>query len=51
VTMSVCTPAEVDELRQSKQEFFREKASRRVRTPYGLQYSPHYLQQSRAKKS
>ena len=50
VTMGACTPAEIEEIRQSKQAFFREKATRRVRTPYGLQYSPHYLQQSRAKK-
>lgn len=45
-----CSESEVEAIRQSKEEFFREKAAQRVKTPYGLQYSPHYLRQSRAGK-
>jgi hypothetical protein len=51
VTLDACSDADLEEIQRSKEEFFREKAARRIRTPYGLQYSPHYLQQSRAQKS
>jgi hypothetical protein len=50
MTLGTCSDDELEEIRRSKEVFFREKAARRVRTPYGLQYSPHYLQQSRAQK-
>ena len=36
---------------RAKEEFFREKAAHRVSTPYGLHYSPHYLRQSKARKT
>ena len=46
------SPAEtVLEARRVKDEFFREKAEHRVKTPYGLYYSPHYLRQSRSNRS
>jgi hypothetical protein len=32
---------------QSAAEFFRTKAGIKLRTPYGLEYSPHYLRTSR----
>jgi GTP-binding protein HflX len=41
----------LEEIYRAKEEFFREKANNRVKTPYGLYYSPHYLRQSRAQKS
>jgi hypothetical protein len=50
ITMRDCTEAELAEIRRAKEEFFREKAANRVKTPYGLYYSPHYLRQSRAQK-
>jgi len=50
ITMRDCTTAELQEIEKSKEEFFREKASQRVKTPYGLQYSPHYQRQSRDRK-
>jgi hypothetical protein len=50
VTFRECSKDEIGLLRQSKENFFREKAAHRVKTPYGLQYSPHYLRQSRAQK-
>jgi hypothetical protein len=50
VTFRDGTDTEQEARRRSKEEFFREKAVQRVRTPYGLQYSPHYLRQSRAQK-
>jgi hypothetical protein len=51
ITLRDCSKADLDELRASKEKFFEEKAASRVRTPYGLQYSPHYLQQSRRQRS
>lgn len=51
ITMRDCTEHELAEIRKEKEEFFREKAAHRVKTPYGLQYSPHYQRQSRDRKS
>jgi hypothetical protein len=45
-----CNEEELTALHTSREEFFREKASHRVKTPYGLEYSPHYLRQSRSQK-
>jgi len=50
VTMRDCTEAELEALRKSKEEFFREKEANKITTPYGLQYSPHYLRKSRSEK-
>ena len=50
ITMRECTEAELETIRTEKEEFFREKATERVKTPYGLQYSPHYQRQSRDRK-
>jgi hypothetical protein len=50
ITMRDCTERELEEIRASKSEFFREKAANRVKTPYGLYYSPHYLRRSRSQK-
>jgi hypothetical protein len=48
--MRDCTETELEDIRRAKDEFFREKSANRVKTPYGLYYSPHYLRQSRAQK-
>ena len=47
ITFRDCTTEEVAEIMKAKEEFFREKAAHKITTPYGLQYSPHYLRQSR----
>jgi hypothetical protein len=50
VTLRDCTDAELEAIRQSQEEFAREKAAAQVTTPYGVPYSPHYLRQSRSPK-
>jgi hypothetical protein len=50
ITLRDCTPDEVEILKRSAEEFFREKTAFKVNTPYGMTYSPHYLRQSRAPK-
>ena len=46
-----CTDEELAAIKQSKNEFFRKKASMTLTTPYGFQYSPHYARESRAQRS
>ena len=50
ITFRDCTDDEQALIRESRANFFREKAAHRVKTPYGLQYSPHYLRKSRENK-
>jgi hypothetical protein len=50
ITMRDCTKEELEEIHKAKDEFFREKAAHKITTPYGLQYSPHYLKQSREQR-
>ena len=50
ITFRECNDDEIALIRESRANFFREKAAHRVKTPYGLQYSPHYLRQSRENK-
>lgn len=50
ITMRDCTPEEIEALKQSAEQFSREKAASRTTTPYGMPYSPHYLKQSRSGK-
>lgn len=50
VTLRDCSDEEQVARRASREAFFREKAEQRVATPYGLQYSPHYLRESRTRK-
>src|SRR5438477_2743205 len=45
------TPEELAAFAQSKEQFFREKAALKQTTGYGLEYSPHYLRQSRTQKT
>jgi hypothetical protein len=50
ITTRECTESELAEITKAKEEFFREKSASKVKTPYGLYYSPHYIRQSRAQK-
>jgi hypothetical protein len=47
ITLRDCTEEEIEALKQSAETFWREKAAVKLTTPYGLQYSPHYIRQSR----
>ncbi len=49
ITVRDATEAERASRESAREEFSREKSAHRVSTPYGLQYSPHYLRQSRDK--
>jgi hypothetical protein len=51
ITMRSCTPDELKAIEQSRQEFAHHKAAATQKTSYGLSYSPHYLRESRARKS
>jgi hypothetical protein len=50
VTMRDCTTEEIADIRKTQEAFHREKAAHKITTPYGLQYSPHYLRLSREQK-
>jgi hypothetical protein len=50
ITMRDCTNEELEEIRRSKEEFLREKETEQIMTPHGLNYSPHYIRQSRSQK-
>ena len=50
VTFRDCSAEEIEAIKKSAEQFAREKAAFKVNTPYGMQYSPHYLRQSRAPK-
>jgi hypothetical protein len=41
------TEQEIAERRKTSQAFFDEKAATKIKTPYGLEYSPHYQRKSR----
>lgn len=51
VTLIDCTPDEIAVIHKTSEEFFKHKAASKISTPYGLQYSPHYLRESRARKT
>jgi hypothetical protein len=51
ITLRDCTEEEVASILKAKDEFFRQKAEHKITTPYGLQYSPHYLRESRSQKT
>lgn len=50
VTARDCTAEELEAVRAARREFSAGKDAATVMTPYGLQYSPYYARQSRAKK-
>lgn len=50
VTLRDGTEAERRDFDDRMDGFFKEKAGHKMSTPYGLQYSPHYLRQSRLQR-
>ena len=44
ITFRDCTPEELDAIKASAAQFARDKAAARVSTPYGMPYSPQYLE-------
>ncbi len=50
ITARDCTPAELEAIAHSRQEFSQHKADSVQTTPYGLSYSPHYLRKSREER-
>jgi hypothetical protein len=50
ITMRDCTEEELEQFVKAKSEFAVHKAAAKITTPYGLQYSPHYLKESRNRK-
>jgi hypothetical protein len=50
ITMRDCTEEELDGIVKAKTEFAEHKAASKITTPYGLQYSPHYLKESRDRR-
>ena len=48
--MRDCTKRSSPRSTRRTEEFFREKAALKQATGYGLEYSPHYLRQSRSQK-
>src|ERR1041384_7977578 len=51
VTMRDCTDDEVKNMRESQANFAHQKAAHRMTTAYGMTYSPHYAQRSRAENA
>ena len=49
--MRDCGEEELEAIQQSRQEFSRAKAALTRNTAYGLPYSPHYFQASRARNA
>ena len=50
ITVRDCTAEELRAIDESTERFAREKAALKATTAYGMQYSPHYLRQSRSPK-
>lgn len=51
ITLRDCTGEELQAIDRSAEQFAREKAALKLTTAYGVQYSPHYLRQSRSQKA
>jgi len=50
VELIECDPAEVEEIRLAREQFSKEKALRKTTTRFGLEYSPYYARESRARR-
>ena len=50
VTLCDATDDEIADRARSREAFFHDKARVRLKTPYGLEYSPHYLRTSRTSR-
>jgi len=51
ITLRDCTEGELKLIRESQDNFARQKAAHRMTTAYGMTYSPHYSQKSRQQKT
>jgi SEC-C motif len=51
ITLREGTEAEASARLQTSNAFFQEKSASKIKTPYGLEYSPHYLRTSRQRNS
>jgi hypothetical protein len=51
ISLRDCTDEEVRAISASAEQFSRDKAGFKMTTAYGLQYSPHYLRQSRSPRT
>ncbi len=47
ITLRDCSADELEAIRRARDQFSQEKAAVKVKTAYGLEYSPHYLRTSR----
>ena len=50
ISLQDLTESEIEHIEQERAAFVQEKASHRVTTRYGLEYSPHYAKESRARR-
>lgn len=50
VELVECNQEELEEIRQAREEFSKEKVSLKTATRFGLEYSPHYSRASRARR-
>jgi hypothetical protein len=50
-TLKDCSKQELKEIKRSKEEFKKKKSANKVTTRYGLEYSAHYLKESRRRAS
>ena len=50
-TLIEASEAEIGELHRMRDDFVKHKAATRITTRYGLQYSPHYARESRARRT
>jgi hypothetical protein len=50
ISLRECSGEEIEELKRAKEEFKEHKAALKLTTRYGLQYSPHYFNESRSRK-
>jgi len=51
ISLRDCSEEEVQAIKESADKFQADKAAFKLTTAYGLQYSPHYLKQSRSPKT
>jgi SEC-C motif len=51
ITLREGTEVEASARLQTSEAFFQEKSASKIKTPYGLEYSPHYLRTSRQRNA
>ena len=50
VELVECTSKEIEAIRKEREEFAKQKAAHKTTTRFGLEYSPHYSKESRARR-